>query len=149
MAILIQCLAALFASAFFGELLRQPRGSIPYTALIGLNGYIIYLLLNSNTLAFFVAALAVGLLCELTARIQHRATTVYLVAAIIPLVPGLGLYRTMMFIAQDDYNQALSMGVQTLAGLGAIAVALTISTTLFANLRLPLLKEPAQNGKER
>lgn len=145
MQILIQCVAALFASAFFGELLQQPRGSIPYTALIGLNGYIIYLLLDGSTLAFFVSALAVGLLCELTARIRQRATTVYLVAAIIPLVPGLGLYRTMMFIAADNYSQALATGVQTLAGLGAIAVALTISTTVFANLRLPISRDGASD----
>lgn len=148
MSILIQCLAALFASAFFGELLRQPRGSIPYTALIGLNGYIIYLLLDQSTLAFFVAALAVGLLCELTARIRQRATTVYLVAAMIPLVPGLGLYRTMMFFAADDYSQALATGIQTLAGLGAIAVALTISTTVFANIHLPIRQDPALDGKD-
>ena len=66
MSVILQCLAALFASAFFGELLRQPRSTIPYTALIGLNGYIIYLLMAGSTMAFFTAALVVGLLCELT-----------------------------------------------------------------------------------
>lgn len=136
--IVVQCLAALFASAFFGELLHQPRGSIPYTALIGLNGYIIYLLMDRSTLAYFVAALIVGLLCEFMARIKERATSIFLVSAIIPLVPGLGLYRTMMFVAAEDYRMALSTGVETMAGIGAIALALTISTTIFANLRVPI-----------
>lgn len=138
MGILIQCLAALFASCAFGLLLRQPLNTLPYTALIGLNGYVVYLLLSGSTLAYFAAALAVGLLCELTARVKARATSIFLVSAIIPLVPGLGLYRTMLFIASQQYGQALSTGVSTLGGIGAIALAITISTSIFANLRLPI-----------
>lgn len=147
MSIILQCLAALFASAFFGELLHQPRNTIPYTALIGLNGYIIYLLMSGSAMGFFIAALVVGLLCEFTARIRGRATTIYLVSAIIPLVPGLGLYRTMMFIAQEQYGLALTTGVETLTGIGAIALAITISTTVFANLRIPI--KPDSPPRER
>lgn len=136
--VLIQCVAALFASAAFGVLLRQPLSTLPYTALIGLNGFIIYLLLSGNTMAYFMAALAVGLLCELTARIKGRATTVYLVSALIPLVPGLGLYRTMLFVAKEQYDLALYTGVSSVGGIGSIALAITISTSIFANLKLPI-----------
>ncbi|NLD35156.1 MAG: threonine/serine exporter [Clostridiales bacterium] len=141
MNILIQCLASMFASAFFGELLRQPRRTLPYTSLIGLNGYIIYLLMGKTGTAFFVAGLAVGLLCELTARIQRMATTIFLVSAIIPIVPGLGVYRTIMYLASQDFAMATSTGVETLTGIGAIALALTIATTIFSNIRLPLHPE--------
>ena len=138
MSTLIQCLASIFASAFFGELLRQPRRTLPFTSLIGLNGYIIYLLMGRTSMAFFVAGLVVGLLCELTARIQRMATTIFLVSAIIPLVPGLGVYRAVMYLASQDYGMAVSTGVETLTGIGAIALALTIATTLFNNIRLPV-----------
>ena len=138
MNILIQCVASMFASAFIGELLRQPRRTLPYTSLIGLNGYIIYLLMGKTAMAFFVAGLAVGLLCELTARIQRMATTIFLVSAIIPLVPGLGVYRTMMYLAAQDFGMAISTGVETVTGIGAIALALTIATTIFSNIRLPV-----------
>ncbi|MHC1785882.1 MAG: threonine/serine exporter family protein [Christensenellales bacterium] len=141
MSILIQCLACLCASASFGVLLRQPRSTLPLTSLIGLNGYLVFLLLGQSALAYFLAALAVGLLCELTARIKQRSVTLFLVSAIIPLVPGLGLYRTMMAIAVKDYPLALSTGMDTLVGFGAIALALTISTTIFANIRLPIKGE--------
>lgn len=138
MNILIQCLACMCASASFGVLLRQPRATLPYTALIGLNGYLIFLLLEQSALAYFLASLAVGLLCELTARIKERAVTLFLVSAIIPLVPGLGLYRTMMFLASQDYAMALTTGMDTLVGFGAIALSLTIATTIFSSIRLPI-----------
>ena len=61
MDIILQCLAALLASTFFGALLRQPKDTLIYTSLIGLNGYLLYLLLNKTAFAFFAAALVVGL----------------------------------------------------------------------------------------
>ena len=94
------------------------------------------LLMGQTAMAYFVASLAVGLLCELTARVTRMATTLFLVSAIIPLVPGLGLYRTIMYIAEDNFSMALSMGVETVTGIGAIALSLTIATTIFSNIRL-------------
>lgn len=145
MNVLIQCLAAMFASAAFGWLLRQPRQTMVYTSLIGVNGYVIYLLMDQTAMAYFVAALAVGLLCELTARITQMATTLFLVSAIIPLVPGLGLYRAMMYIAQEDFQRALSTGVETVTGIGAIALALTLATTFFSNIRIPVKPDTSQH----
>ncbi len=147
MGVLVRCLASLFASAFFGLLLKQPRDTLLHTSLIGLNGFILFLLLQQSTLAYFVAALLVGLLCELTARIKGRATTLYLVSAIIPLVPGLGLYRTIMYVAGNAYDRALATGAATIAGIGAIALALTIATVVFAKVRLPLRQDsPAERN---
>lgn len=137
MNVIAQCLAALCASAAFGVLLRQPRDTLLHTSLIGLNGYIIYLLLNKGAMAFLVASLVVGLLCELTARLKERIAMIFLISATIPLVPGLGLYRTMIFLAEKNYPQALSTGMETVIGFGAIALALTISTTVFSNIRMP------------
>lgn len=145
MNVLIQCLAAMFASAAFGWLLRQPRQTMVYTSLIGVNGYVIYLLMDQTAMAYFVAALAVGFLCELTARITQMATTLFLVSAIIPLVPGLGLYRAMMYISQEDFQRALSTGVETVTGIGAIALALTLATTFFSNIRIPVKPDTSQH----
>lgn len=133
--VLIQCLAALFASAFFGVLLQQPRDTLLHTSLIGLDGFVLYLLLGRGTLGYFAAALFVGLLCEITARVRGRVTMIFLISAAIPLVPGLDLYRTLILLSEHQYQQALAKGLDTLIAFGAIALALTISTTIFANLR--------------
>lgn len=145
MNILIQCVAAMFASAAFGWLLAQPRRTMVYTSLIGVNGYVIFLLMGQNAMAYFVSSLVVGLLCELTARVTRMATTLFLVSAIIPLVPGLGLYRTMMYLAEEDFSMALSTGVETVTGIGAIALSLTIATMIFSNIRVHV-KPDASKG---
>lgn len=137
MEIIVQCIACMLATMFFGMLLGQPRQTLLYTVLIGLNTYVLYLLLEGSTLAFFLCGLLAGLLCELTARLKRMATTLFLISAIIPVVPGLGLYRTMMFVAAGDYPSALEAGIETLVGIGAIALGLTISTAVFANIRFP------------
>jgi uncharacterized membrane protein YjjB (DUF3815 family) len=53
------------------------------------------------------------------------------------VVPGLGLYRTMMFVAAGDYARALAVGTETLVGIGAIALGLTIATAVIGNIRFP------------
>lgn len=137
----IEALACMAAATFFGALLRQPKKTLVYTALIGLLGYVVYLLLGMGILAFFVSGLLVGLLCELTARIVKHATTLFLISSIIPTVPGLGLYRAMMALSQGDMDGALSTGVATLAGIGAIALSLTIATALFNSIKTKPKKE--------
>lgn len=137
MRVIIQSMACVLAGVFFALLLRQPKRTLVFTALIGLNGYLAFQLMGQTMLAYFVSALLIGLLCEITARIQRMATTLFLISAIIPLVPGLGLYRTMTFIARHDYSRALATGLETLAGIGAIALALTLATALFVHIHWP------------
>ncbi len=137
MNVIVQCIACMLATMFFGMLLGQPRQTLLYTVLIGLNAYVLFLLLHGSVLAYFLCGLMAGLLCELTARLKRMATTLFLISAIIPVVPGLGLYRTMMFVAANDYTAAIQMGTETLVGIGAIALGLTIATAVFANIRFP------------
>lgn len=131
---LIRALACMAAACCFGGLLRQPKSTLIFTALIGLLGYVVFHLLNASLLAYFLSGLLVGFLCELTARIVRRTTTLFLISSIIPTVPGLGLYRTMMALADNNMEQALSIGLDTLAGIGAIALAITIASVLFGSI---------------
>ncbi len=135
MDVLIKALACMAAACFFGLILHQPKSTLHYTALIGLLGYAVYTLLGGGLLAYFLSGLTVGVLCELAARAAQRTTTLFLISAIIPLVPGLGLYRSMMALSGQDYSSALAIGIETLAGIGAIALALTVATALFSSFK--------------
>ncbi len=84
-------------------------------------------------------------LCELVARVAQRTTTLFLISSIIPTVPGLGLYRTMMALSENNFNLALKTGLDTLAGIGAIALALTLATVIFSLIRP---SKPASNKGE-
>lgn len=136
MALVIEYLACMAATVFFALLLEQPKNTLFHTALISSSGYIVYILMGRGGMdAFFLSGLTVGVLCEITARLKKKTTTLYLVSGIIPLVPGLGLYRSVIFLAQKDYDNAIRTAVDTLGGIGAIALAITLSAMVFSNIR--------------
>lgn len=140
---LIRAMACMAAACFFGMMLRQPRSTLIFTALIGLLGYAVFQLSGSGLLGFFLSGLVVGVLCELTARIAQRTTTLFLISSIIPTVPGLGLYRSMMALSDNNLEAALRIGLETIAGIIAIALALTIATSLFGCIRPLSWQKPA------
>ncbi len=144
MDVLVRAFACMAAACFFGLILHQPKSTLHFTALIGLLGYAVFTLTGGGLLAYFLSGLTVGVLCELTARMAQRTTTLFLISAIIPLVPGLGLYRSMMALSEQDYRSALAIGIETLAGIGAIALALTVATALFSSFR-PIDEKNTQN----
>lgn len=139
-----ELIGCMMATIFFALLLDQPRNTLIYTALISVAGFIAYILLGRGMLAFFLSGLLVGILCEITARVKKKTTTLFLVSSIIPLVPGLGLYRFAILLAQEEYYSALRTAVDTLGGIGAIALAITLSTMLFSNMHF--YQKPSAKG---
>jgi len=127
----IQLTACFFAAVSFSLLVRQPRNSMLASGLIAVAGYTVFLLLGRTTLAYFAATLLIGVSCEVCARLMKRAATLFVTGAIIPLVPGVGLYNTMRYVVEGDYHQAVSTGASTILGLCAIALAITTTSVLF------------------
>ena len=128
----IQLLACGVAAASFSVLLHQPRSTILVSSVVSILGYSVFLLLKQSTLAYFLASLLIGLCCELAARLMKRVATLFVTGAIVPLVPGIGLYRTMRFVVDGEYSRAVQTGAATLLGICGIAMAITISSVLFS-----------------
>ena len=136
--ILFDLVVAGIATAGFALLFRtEPKSLLPSSILGGV-GYIVYdaLLLSSGSafVAAFVAGVLVGISAEITARLRKGPAIVYATMGVIPLVPGYGLYRTMEYMVQADYVQALSAGMETLLVAGAIAMSLGFSTVVARNV---------------
>ena len=125
---------SLGASAFFGLLFHIPRRLLASVALVGMLGYGVYLaalgLLESAVGAKFVAALVVAALAETLARKQKAPANIFALIGVVPLVPGGGLYRTMLALVLDDYGAAVSTGVETVLIAGAIALAIAVVAVL-------------------
>jgi len=128
----IQLLSCGAAAAAFSVLLHQPKSTIPVSSFVAMAGYSVYLLLGRTTTAYFLATLLIGLCCELFARIMKRVATLFVTGAIVPLVPGVGLYNTMRYVVEGDYGKAVQMGAATVLGICAIALAITLSSVLFS-----------------
>ena len=126
----IQLIACFAASLSFSVLVRQPKGSMLVSAVIATAGYSLFLLMGQNTLAYFTATLLIGLSCEICARIMKRAATLFVTGAIIPLVPGVGLYNTMRHVVEGNYHEAVNVGAATILGICGIALAITMSSVL-------------------
>ena len=130
----LQLLSCAVAAASFSVLLHQPWRTIPASTLIATAGYGVFLLLGKTTPAYFWATLLIGICCEICARVMKRASTLFVTGAIIPLVPGVGLYNTMRYVVEGSYHEAVTVGVSTLLGLCGIALAITTSSVIFTAL---------------
>jgi len=119
---------------FFAYTLNAPKKSMLISSLIASLGYIIYYALAKNpsliVFSFFVGALAIALLGETASRIIKMPATVFITPAIIPLVPGLGLYQTMLNLVNGDYNSAIKTGFDTLLAIGAMAVGIALASII-------------------
>ena len=86
--------------------------------------------------ANFMAALLVSLMSEILARKLKQPATVFVIPGIILLVPGLGMYKTMLYLVQNDYANAVAKGADVLFIGGAISMGVLIITAIFRMLNI-------------
>lgn len=136
---IIQVISAFFATYLFSIIFNISRKQLLYCGINGALGWFVYLLvlpLNSVVLSTFLGALAVRLLSQLFAKLRKTPVTVFLIAGIIPLVPGAVLYKAIYYIAIADYEKFRFYGIQSLKLAGAIAVAMVLVSSTFRPKRI-------------
>ncbi|MBQ9264085.1 MAG: threonine/serine exporter family protein [Clostridia bacterium] len=129
----VQLIACFCAALAFSVLMNQPKSTMIVSALIATAGYALFLLLGSGVTAYFLATILIGLACEVCARLMKRTATLFFTGAIVPLVPGVGLYNTMRYVVDGEYTKAMNTGVVTLLAICGIALAVTITAVLFSS----------------
>lgn len=84
----------------------------------------------------FIAAVVAAVYSEIMARVRKYPAISYLVVSIFPLLPGAGIYYTTNHFVQGNMDKFTSMGSQTIAVAGTIAIGiLFVSTTVrFCNV---------------
>ena len=120
---------AFLATVAFGVLFQGPKRILWRSGLIGGLGWVVFIGLKESFSvhsfsANFLAPVTIALASEIFARIWREPTTVFEVPAIIPLVPGLGMYKGMNYILQDYAGYGSE--VLLVAALDACAIALGI-----------------------
>jgi uncharacterized membrane protein YjjP (DUF1212 family) len=140
----VQVIAAGLASAAFAAANYAPRRTIPAAGLAGALGWCA--LISTDPLAVSpafqsaVAAMLVGFGSFALAHRQKAPPLVYLAAGIIPLLPGLTIYRGMLRLAEGD----------TVGGLGSLGGAVAIGLALAAGAILgEFLAQPARRDVRR
>ena len=132
---IITLLFAYIACLGFGFIFHI-RGKLLFVAPIG--GVIIWaaeLILRGVVTSVVVRALLATMLaaifCETIARIIKVPVIVFMVIAILPLVPGGGIYYTMQACINSDYDLFITKGIETIGVAGAIAVGMLLISSFF------------------
>ncbi len=124
--------AALAACGFALRYGLRSRDLVPTTGC-AVAGWIVYSVASRASgpaQGYFAAALVIGILAEILAARQKKPATIYIVTAIFPLVPGSGMYYTMLHSVRGDLWAAILSGYDTLSSAGAIAAGLAVSSAL-------------------
>ena len=69
---------------------------------------------------------------------------VFVIPGIILLVPGLGMYNTMLHLVQKNYTDAIASGASVLFVGGALSMGVLIITALFKTINRMKLKKAAK-----
>lgn len=119
---------AFLATAGFGVLFNVPTRMLAVCGFTGAMGHMWRRALLANdvhpVVATFIDALVVGLLGYSQARFFHVPRLIFTVTGIIPMVPGVPAFETVVYFLRDDIPTGLENAV--LAGLlvGAISAGL-------------------------
>ena len=132
----LSVLCSAVATLLYAVLMSVPVHSMPITAVIALVGYAVYLGLweaAGEQTGLFAASAVICMLSEYSARRFKMVTTLFLCTALMPLVPGLGLFRTMRDLVLGNYGDALIHGANTLFSLGSIALGIALGSLTVRN----------------
>ncbi len=109
-------------------------------------GWLIYLLsssLNSPIFQCFLATLVISIYAEIMARLQKVPVTACLLIAILPLVPGGGLYYTMEYCISGNIPMFWEKAGYTFGTAGALALGILVVSSavrLWYTIRASLSK---------
>ncbi len=131
----IQVIGSFIAVVSFAIIIGVPRKFLTYAGFVGAVGWLVYLLLLEAGLTpvavMFYAALVVALISHSFARIMKTPVTLFLIAGILPLVPGVGMYRIVYNLITNNNSLAGYYFNQTIQIAGMIALAIFIMDTVF------------------
>lgn len=140
-------ISSFIASFGFGILFNIKGNKLILASIGGSIGSVVYTFATdqgaSAMMAMFFASTAFSLYSEICARICKSPVTTFIICALIPLVPGGGMYRMMLQGIQGNVDQALATALNTLSIAGILALGILLVSTLVRGIfkaKPPLVK---------
>ncbi|MEF2782108.1 MAG: threonine/serine exporter family protein [Clostridium sp.] len=141
MYIIKMLIASFFASLGFGVLFNIRGKKLILAGIAGSIGGVVYhvaLLYGFSELsAMFLGSMALSLYSEILARVCKTPVTTFIICALIPLVPGGGMYRMMLQAIEGNVMQALTIGLDTLTIAGVLALGILVISTIMKAIFKP------------
>ena len=138
--ILIQLTASFLGSLGFSLLFNVEKKKLLPCSLGGVFIWCVYLICTRSFRLGDLAASAISagvcqLFAEGMARRMKAPTTVFCIPALVPLIPGGSLYRTMEAVIARDWDKFYTSGSATLQVTFGIALGLSLISGLLFTLR--------------
>ena len=132
---MVRFLGAFGAVISLGLLLEVPKKYLLHAGTAGGIGWLVYQIVKLETesapLAAFAASLMGACMSHIFARRLKAPVAVFLIAGILPLVPGASIYRSVYYMIRDMRTLSDRYLIQTLQVAGAIALAIFFIDSLF------------------
>ena len=131
---ILEVLSAFIASFAFGILFNTRGKKLIFAAICGALGWFVYkfslLLGYTDITSLFLASISLSIYSEIFARVLKTPVTTFVIAALIPLVPGGGMYYTMVEAISGNIMKSLETGIKTMASAGALALGIVLVSTI-------------------
>lgn len=110
-----------------------------FGAALGWMAYLEALALTGTDIgAAFLAAMVISAFSEVMARLRRCPVTGYLQVALLPLVPGAGIYDTMRYCVAGETDLFLSTLLHTIGFAAALSVGAMLAATITRSLLMRL-----------
>lgn len=131
---IIQVIGAFLGIISVSVIYGIDRKFMVYCGADGAIGWLVYLMVgrytDSESIKAFIATLCVAMIAHVFARVIKAPVTIFLIPGILPLVPGIGMYRSVYHFMIED-GLASHYMIETIKTAGAIAMAIFTMDTLF------------------
>lgn len=135
--LIYEVLAAGIGTVAFALIFHVPSAYYLRCGITGSTGWLVYLLCLpwlGTMPAMFVATFAVVCISRFSAVQLRCPATIFLIAGIFPLVPGLGIYRTAYALVTNDTESAGDIGLATLKTAAFMVLAILLGLELPSGL---------------
>ena len=130
----IQSLFAFFSSLGFGILFNIKGNKLFYAGIGGGLSWFVSIYCETlglnTTSSFFIASIVFSIYSEIMARILKTPVTTLIICALIPLVPGGGMYYTMYEAINGNIMKSIELGMNTISSAGSLALGIIFVSTL-------------------
>ena len=149
--ILLQSVGAFAGTLGYAFMLNAPVRTVLPASLTALLGYVLYAVLFLLTpvgemSSYFIATVVIAIICELEARAMRMPSTIFLLTALVPLVPGYTFYCAMLALVQDNSASFASYIVEAVQIVAVIAVGAAVTSVLFRTMSELRMKRKARKA---
>ena len=129
-----QALLGMAATLGFAVWFNVPRDQLLRTVVVGTLGFLVRWALledgRSPATASFWAAFFIGTAAYATARFSLQPRVTYTIPSVIPLVPGIPAYESLVRFFHRDISGGLDYAVRATLVIGALAGGLTAARAI-------------------